>query len=90
MDEIYYDLGKKLNYDVVCIIKNFVESLYEKEMFNNVVDQIDSISKEHKYLVWEYNRDVSRGWLNKSPPPCINEFILESNNYKIDLNRENI
>ena len=88
MDEIYIALEKKLNYDVVCIIKDFVDLLYKKHMFDYVVDQINSINKEHVYLVWDYNRDVANGRYYVKPPPCIDKFILESNNYKINLNKE--
>ena len=77
MDYIYEALQEKLNYDVVCIIKDFVEQKNNKHYF------IRQINDEHMYLSWAYdNKHIF------TEPAKINKFLLDCNNYKIILNKD--
>jgi hypothetical protein len=83
MDTIYKTLEEKLNYDVVCIIKDFLDILNHKDKLIYCMDQIKSINDEHTYLLWAYDNHSS----SISPEPIINKFILNSNNNKIKINK---
>ena len=83
MDSIYEILEETLNYDIVFIIKDFVELLNEKAKLDNCITQIKSINKEHIYLLWAYDKYTNC----YQPPSMVSKFILNCNNDKINLNK---
>ena len=72
-----------MNYDVVSIIRNITNNLNHRLRFVDCMDQIKSIDKEHKYLIWAYNIG------SKISPPTrhIYKFTLSLNRNKIKLNK---
>jgi hypothetical protein len=84
MYKIYNIFEKILNYDVVCIIKDFVDILNNKDKLIHCIDQVKYINNEHAYLLWAYyNHSLYY------PPPIITKFMLNCNNDKIKLNKTN-
>ena len=83
MEEVYHYLEKKMNYDVVSIIRNITNNLNHRLNFIDCMDQIKSIDKEYKYLIWAYTIGSKR----YPPTRHIYKFILILNRNKILLNK---
>ena len=80
MDDVYEFLIGRMNYDVVCIIKDKVEFLNHQEDFMFCLNQIININQEHDYHIRAWMRSFGR----RKPPRGARFYkhILRNNRIK--------
>ena len=93
MDDVYEFLIGRMNYDVVCIIKDKVEFLNHQEDFMFCLNQIINVKQEYDYQIWTWeNRVVNYSkymiyHMYRQPLSRFYKHILRNNRTKQELNR---